>query len=503
VKASLCAGVFFANAAIVLSLPPEGVTFVLLLFGWLAALAGIKLKDLTIRAAGAALQVAGPALFFLFAAQPNLRLLMAVLAALLPLSCFFAAMYAGRKDEGGPAGPDMELLFGWGLLWFYGLVSRWVFTSGIFVFPFYVLLAFFTLCGVFFLLAGQKFGSRLAQIPAAIPSLLALYLFASAIFEGQGPFPLAEFLSFPGGHPLADMGALVWPIFFLGQTMTLALLGSGDDREGDAWEVALSYMHGGNFILFTMIVTAELSYWFSRGFTEVNLYWIDLLIVLFLALIVNVTASGQGIMARFSPARRRQYGLAGCGALCALLCIWAVSSFLLAGDSSPMAYLPLLNPLAFAEAVIFFSATWWSLRSARLYPDFEAWMTSRVAIAVCTVLTMAFSTVETARIFHFYGGTPFTLPALWRDLVFQTTVTMLWGLWSLGMMRIGSKNAAHRRIWNIGAVLLSCNILKLIFADLAGSGRLTRVFSFLGLGVLLMVIGYLTPLPTENSKKRA
>ncbi|MDR2522733.1 MAG: DUF2339 domain-containing protein [Synergistaceae bacterium] len=504
VKISLCTGIFFANVAIPLSLPPQGVAFVWLLFGCLAALTGIKLKDFKIRAAGATLQVAGPAFLFLFSASSSSRFLIGILAAFSSLSCFFAAMYASRKAKGEPlvaSAPDMKLLFGWGLLWLYGLVSCWAFTSGIFVFPFYVLLAFFTMCGVFFLLAGQSFGSWFAQIPAAVPSLLALYLFASAIFEGHGPFPLAEFLSFPGGHPLAEMGALAWPIFFLGQTLTLTLLGSEVKRDlgaAEAWEVPLSYMHGGNFILCIMMVTAELSYWFSRNFNEVNLYWIDLLIVLFLALIVNVTASGQGIMARTSPVRRRNYSLVGCGALCMLLCLWAVSSFLLAGDSSPMTYLPLLNPLAFAEVTIFFSATWWHLRVARLYADFEAWMTGRIGIAVCTVLMMAFSTVETARIFHFYGGTPFTLPALWKDHVFQTTVTLLWGLWSLGMMRIGSKNAGHRRIWNIGAALLSCNIMKLFFADLTGSGRLTRVFSFLGLGVLLMVIGYLTPLPPKD-----
>ncbi|MDR1622574.1 MAG: DUF2339 domain-containing protein [Synergistaceae bacterium] len=41
------------------------------------------------------------------------------------------------------------------------------------------------------------------------------------------------------------------------------------------------------------------------------------------------------------------------------------------------------------------------------------------------------------------------------------------------------------------------NVLKLLFADLAGTGTLTRVFSFLGLGVLLMLVGWLAPLRSD------
>jgi uncharacterized membrane protein len=65
------------------------------------------------------------------------------------------------------------------------------------------------------------------------------------------------------------------------------------------------------------------------------------------------------------------------------------------------------------------------------------------------------------------------------------------------MMRVGSRKAEYRRIWTVGAVLLSCNILKLLFADLAGTGTLTRIFSFLGLGVLLMLAGWLAPLRSD------
>ncbi|MDR1874628.1 MAG: DUF2339 domain-containing protein [Synergistaceae bacterium] len=515
----LTAGVFFANLAVPLALPPEGIVLVWGTGGVLLTLYGMKIGNAKMRIAGVALQVAGAALSFPFSLPFSFRTT-GMLTAFAALFCSLAALYFDRlyfdrENEDQKTlvdAPETRFLFGWGLLWFYGVSAEWIFFSGVFTFPFYALLALFALSGVFFSFfswlslrpsAGPETDRRLrafAQIPAALPSLLALYLFASAIIEGNGPFPLAEFLFFPGEHPLAGMGMLAWPLFFVGQCVTLALL---KDRTTKAWEPAISCLHAENFILFAMIVAAELGYLFSRSLPEINLYWIDLIVVLFLVLIVNVVASDRGIMARLSPVRRRDYGVAGCGTLCALLCLWAVSSLLLAGDSSPLIYMPLLNPLTFAEVTIFLTATWWRLRTARFYsefeaPEFEALITARVAVAVCTVLMMAWSTVETARIFHFYGRIPFALSELWGNLVFQTTITFLWGLWSLGMMRAGSRNPEHRRIWNVGAALLSCNILKLLLADLAGTGSLTRIVSFLGLGVLLIVIGVLTPLPARN-----
>ena len=506
IKASLYTGVVFANIAVLLSLPPSGIAVASLLLGVAVVLAGIKTENVKVRAIGVVLQCGGALALFVDAGLSSSYI--ATIAAISAFSCCFAALRGDRLSGGARSvgsSPEMRLLFAWGIVWPYGALSYWAFFFGAFSFPFYVLLAFFTLAGVFFMVIGQRLGASFIQIPSLFPSLLALYLFASAIFEGSGPFPLTEFLFFPGGHPLAEMGILAWPVFFVGQFITLVILERDvaekrNAAETETWNTILSYLHGGNFVLFTMIVAAELGHIFSRSFAGISLDWIDLIIVMFLVLIINVVASEDGFMSRLLPSRRRSYGMVGCGLLCMALCLWAVTSLLLPGDSSPMAYVPFLNPLAFAALAIFLTITWWHLRTARLYPEFEAWITGRVAVAVCVVLTMAWSTVEVARIFHFYYRVPFSIPALWNNLVFQTAITFLWGFWSLGMMRFASKKIEHHRIWNIGAVLLSCNIFKLIFADLSGSETLTRVFSFIGLGLLLILIGCLAPAPLPTAK---
>jgi uncharacterized membrane protein len=50
-------------------------------------------------------------------------------------------------------------------------------------------------------------------------------------------------------------------------------------------------------------------------------------------------------------------------------------------------------------------------------------------------------------------------------------------------------------LWIAGASLLGVVVVKLVLVDLSGRGTLERVVSFLGTGVLLMLIGYFAPLP--------
>jgi len=43
---------------------------------------------------------------------------------------------------------------------------------------------------------------------------------------------------------------------------------------------------------------------------------------------------------------------------------------------------------------------------------------------------------------------------------------------------------------------------KLFLLDLANSGTVARIVSFLGVGVLLMIIGYVAPVPPGDAEKQ-
>ncbi|MEO8187045.1 MAG: DUF2339 domain-containing protein, partial [Burkholderiaceae bacterium] len=76
----------------------------------------------------------------------------------------------------------------------------------------------------------------------------------------------------------------------------------------------------------------------------------------------------------------------------------------------------------------------------------------------------------------------------------QAVLSLLWTGTAMGLMVL-----AHRRTmrgwWGVGAALLAAVVVKLFFVDLSGQGTIERIVSFVGVGVLILVIGYLAPVP--------
>jgi uncharacterized membrane protein len=62
-------------------------------------------------------------------------------------------------------------------------------------------------------------------------------------------------------------------------------------------------------------------------------------------------------------------------------------------------------------------------------------------------------------------------------------------------LMIVAHTRATRGLWLAGAGLLAAVVVKLFFVDLSGQGTIERIVSFVGVGVLILVIGYLAPVP--------
>ena len=101
--------------------------------------------------------------------------------------------------------------------------------------------------------------------------------------------------------------------------------------------------------------------------------------------------------------------------------------------------------------------------------------------------------------FYHYDDVPLRLSAWIDSLAVQTGFTLLWAATALALMWFGAQRALRDR-WMAGAALLTAVVLKLLILDLAGSGTLTRVVSFIGAGGLMLVIGYVAPLPAPEKK---
>ena len=57
----------------------------------------------------------------------------------------------------------------------------------------------------------------------------------------------------------------------------------------------------------------------------------------------------------------------------------------------------------------------------------------------------------------------------------------------------------QRELWLVGAALIALVVAKLFFVELGNQGGLERIVSFIGVGVLLLIVGYFAPLPPRQA----
>ena len=82
----------------------------------------------------------------------------------------------------------------------------------------------------------------------------------------------------------------------------------------------------------------------------------------------------------------------------------------------------------------------------------------------------------------------------WDSEQVQTGLTILWTLLALVATIIASRYW-QRALWFMGIGLLGIVVLKLVLVELSQTEAIWRVISFLGAGSLILLIGYLAPLP--------
>jgi len=112
------------------------------------------------------------------------------------------------------------------------------------------------------------------------------------------------------------------------------------------------------------------------------------------------------------------------------------------------------------------------------------------------------------RTLHAFIGTPLWNDyqgGAWQSEQVQTGLTILWTLLAL-VATIMASRYWQRALWFMGIGLLGVVVLKLVLVDLSQTEAIWRVISFLGAGSLILLIGYLAPLPpaheeTENQNQ--
>jgi uncharacterized membrane protein len=181
------------------------------------------------------------------------------------------------------------------------------------------------------------------------------------------------------------------------------------------------------------------------------------------------------------------------------LLLWALLANVASnGSARPLPHVPLLNPLDVGIGLAL-AASWLWARSDAARPLLH----NQPSLAPALLAGSAFVWLNAMliRAFHHLGGVPYHVDAWLNSLPVQTGITLLWTVIALGVMW-GSARRGQRAAWLAGATLLGAVVLKLLLVDQSGTGTVTRIVSFIGVGVLMLVIGYVAPLPAKSEEPR-
>lgn len=297
-------------------------------------------------------------------------------------------------------------------------------------------------------------------------------------------------------HVFQSGGALVWPLVLVLHAVMLRRLDAGTPTAWWPWVHAagvwLLVLLAGNLLVFAI---GRANLWQTAWATVILLVaGTAVLLVLAGQRALGGKASARWPLDRFAQAYfwRASAPLAVALALGAL--VVAVHSN---GQARPLPYVPLLNPTDLAVALALGACAIWLLRvrgSGLAIPQAARGWHPAAGLAV--IGFVALNTVW-LRVAHHYAGVPWDADDMFASFLVQAGYSILWTLLALGLM-VGANRRGWRTGWMLGAGLLAVTVVKLFVVDLSNRGGTERIFVFIAVGLLMLVVGYFAPLPPNR-----
>ena len=492
VEAFLALGLVFATLAVPLALDARLTSATWALEGAALVWIGVRQQHLGPRAFGLLLQVAAGIAFALGLSVWTHRLVAGGLPV-LNSDCLGALLVAGgalvsaRVLARAPAITATERLlvpfvFGWGVLWWLGGGWREIERFVAFDARIPALVAFLAVSAVMFVAIARRLDWRLARIPAL---LLAPALLLTALYRIGELMPI-------GGHLFAAWGFIAWP--FALATVVL-LLRHLDRAAPGAPDAVIDVAHAALAWLATLVVAHELAWiarWNVSGAAWRLVPW-GLVPALMLLSIGAWTAREGWPMGT----RVRAWLVIGAIPLVAAALAWTLyANVASVGDPAPLPFLPLVNPIDLTQGFVFVAIALWLHRMRDVHGTLEG-VSPEALAAVAAGLLLFWVTCATLRTLHHWADVPWSLAGMWGSRVVQAALALVWSVFALAAMVIANRRG-YRVAWVAGAVLLAVVVAKLFFVDLSQVGGVERIVSFMGVGVLLLVIGYMAPVPPRR-----
>jgi uncharacterized membrane protein len=291
-------------------------------------------------------------------------------------------------------------------------------------------------------------------------------------------------------HFLQNLGWLAWPAAWMAQLFLLKVADEHDESIAGAW-------HFGSLVLLTGMLAMEASWWTDE---VASTAWAG-------AAATAVTGIMAMLVWRFRkqpawpvPAHPAAYLNASILLVAVQVIVLTLLSVDRPGNPEPLPYLPVLNPFDLAMLFAMLMATL-SLSAIRREAGLsQSFADTNYLQPYKLMLAAAFfvmTTTALVRGVHYYAGVPWNGDALFSSVIVQTSLSIYWGLLGFAGMIWGARSK-RRPVWLAGTAFMAVVVAKLFLVDLGNTGTVERIVSFIGIGALLLVVGYFAPAPPRQ-----
>lgn len=358
----------------------------------------------------------------------------------------------------------------WGLLWWYSGGVAQVDTHITNQYQLSAYIAFFTVSTLIALLVALRYQWKLFNFFAWL-LIIPLYYFYVAAINAVGH-----------EHLFDDAGYLAWPFALLSCYLVLY---SASKKSYGLFQQAV--LHSLSYLLIIAVVAYELV-WLLDDVSLAN-SWVS-------AAFVAVIIAGLQLINRLKiwPFIREQvaYQLYAGLVLIVAIILWSIgANFMQFMAPDPLPFIPLLNPVDIMQAIALFVVFEWYRRHSAVY---EIVIEKKHVLQLAGGFLFVWFNVILFKTIHVIDGVAYRPDALVDSSLVQMSVSISWTLIGLAVMVIASRKL-KRYLWIVGAVLTGIVVAKLFLIDLADRGTVERIVSFMVVGVLLLVVGYFSPVP--------
>ncbi len=408
----------------------------------------------------------------------NTRFMGSILIALAALATAFVAD-RHRADIGPAEHALVPVILAWGTCWWYG-------------------------AGVHELdralpreLAGNAILAYVAGSVAAALAIRRAIGWPRLAWFGAGLLPVMALVALVDWHrshtTLVAYGWLVWPLAWALHWRLLRAADALRDENPARIDSLLRFAHAASAIALVAWLSWEASEWVGRAFPPETV-WVACAAafpaIAYLAVATRLRTAAFWPFSEYGHAYSSRAGTF----VAALLAVWfLIVNVISPGSPAPLPYIPLLNPLDLTLVAALAALFAWGKSTTRLSEEgLYVWFGLALFLLVNAIVF---------RVVHHWLGVPWSLPRLFASKPLQAALTLTWTVTALPLMVIANKRSV-RPLWMAGAALLAVVVVKLFIIDLSALSGLTRIVAFLGVGILLLLIGYLAPLPPAKADAR-